>query len=66
LGRAVLPGWRQSRADRLRSRASRVRVYKETKHSRRRIEAAVAAIVAFSVAAQVDRGPQLWSFADAA
>ena len=43
-----------------------VRVYKEHRHSRRRIDLAVAGIMAYSVAAAVDRGPQLWSFADAA
>jgi phage terminase large subunit-like protein len=38
------------------------RVYKEHKHSTRRIDLAVCAIMAHSVAATVDTGPQMWVF----
>jgi phage terminase large subunit-like protein len=42
------------------------RVYKESKHSTRRIDLAVCAIMAHSVAATVGTGgPQMWVFDDA-
>jgi phage terminase large subunit-like protein len=41
------------------------RLYKEHKHSTRRIDLAVCAVMAHSVAATVDPGLQLWVFEDA-
>jgi hypothetical protein len=39
-------------------------IYKERKHSTRRIDLAVAAVMAFDIAATVTAGPQIYVFDD--
>jgi phage terminase large subunit-like protein len=40
------------------------RIQKEHKHSTRRIDLAVAAVMAHDIAATVETGPQMWVFDD--